>query len=200
MTVVIGCPKGYQDAIRNWTLQANRNRYRGKIPATRAKSLWEYVTGTVANYDGDGFILRSVTDVRLGPAFIGQEFQYYVSPTPAPAPPIIGIDLTGIPDAAGIGAATAAAIQNADIGFSVSFPPPLNTAIFWVYQNLPGVEGNTEIVPTGSASWNINGFDVFSNTPLFYGGQSLDIPLLWGPQRAMGPSTANTPRVVPGEE
>jgi hypothetical protein len=190
MSTSVACPKSYENAIAGYTA-----RYRGFLGLTRARSLWSITDGTVANYNNGTFTLQSVADVKAG--LPGTTFQFYVNPTPAPSLPIIGINLTGLANAAAIGAAIFAAVNTAAVGFSVLTPGPTTASLIFM-QNAPGSLGNTQI-DTSIWSGLINGFGIEDSTVFFYGGQSLGIPLLWGPQRGMGPTTSDTVQGVESE-
>jgi hypothetical protein len=160
---------------------------------TRAFADFLVLNAVAANYDGLGFTIRSVQQVRAG--LPGTDFQFFVSPTPPPVLPVIGIDLTGAP-------ATTLAIASSLWQGILQAPefaprsPHSGSPLVRVYQTIPGSRGNTQVLFDNGlgALITVNGFNPFSEVANFYLGRDAT-PIRWGLSRGVMPGPNND---VPG--
>ncbi len=155
--------------------------------ASITRGFWQINLATVATYNTKTFTLRQ--QLADG-GFTAIEFEFYVSPTPAPSLPIIGIDLTGLTTTSQVASAigTALAVQ----GFRVSASGPQ----LIVTQPFPGSAGDLGFFVDFAAINAINigpdfgqlshAFQSSGNT-VFFGGVELSVPIRAGLIYGMAP-------------
>lgn len=173
----------------NYPFAANLRRIAPGVK--RAYSLWDALSADIDQYVTKSFRVTSAYRAKVGLGDV--QFKFYKSPTPAPAPPIVGIDLTGLATAGEILDATFAALT-ANGFFGVQAP----NSSFRLYQELPGIVGNTEI--TGDASLDqltINGGTFATGELFFYNGQSVQAPVRFGYTYGAKLTPLPTPDFVP---
>lgn len=186
----IGKPAGYDC----YTLPYSRPLGSGvapKAPAgAPARLKIEVLSSTLADFDGKQFRLNLLTEETI----VAHTFTFD-DDTPPPST-ATNINIQGL----SIGQ-IAEEIQNSlELAGFRTYHEIGN--VVWVYQMLGGDSGNTEVVfpsgdLTGELSFNdvtdLVGFD-----PKFYGGTSIDVPVLWGPRRGMASSTPDMVKANPG--
>jgi hypothetical protein len=147
-----------------------------KIPGlTRAFTDWLFLSGVAASYAGKGFQLKTVRNVISGSTPL--RFQYYTGAPPAP--PTIGILVTGLTTAVQIAAVTELAFlvqARGDLVVQDTGP-----AAFRLFQTLPGTLGNTDTGPDAGLDTliQVNGFGFGAGISFFHNGQD-GIPVRWG--------------------
>jgi len=171
-----------------------------------------FVTGALADYNGKRFTVLSPDSLPI---------TYEFHSGAAPAPPVVGIP---------IAVATAVGIATAFYNVMRVQSPFPHVGNYRAYYLLPGGSlekwsvtttpqprvglvqpfngsyGNQKLFVEGSLNGilEINGITDYGSggeSPLFYGGIGLEVPLLWGKQRALGPSSgATVPSVTNPED
>ena len=160
-------------------------------PAGRVGAgVWQFDSPTVADYDANTFTLRRN---NADGSFTAIEFEYYVSPTPAPSLPIIGINLTGMTTNIQIRNATAFALELQ--GFDVTSGSAANMT---VRQPFAGSQGDIgflsdfngggvfTIGPSADLADQSDAFSPYGNT-IFFGANELAVPVRLGLTYGMAP-------------
>lgn len=173
----------------NYPVPAN---VRKQLPGVkRAHSEWNALSADTADYAGFSFRVTSAYRAKVGLGDV--QFKYYKAPTPAPAAPIVGIDLTGAATIADILDATFAALTaNGFLGVQNA------NSSFTLYQELAGIDGNTEITgDVGLDQLTINGGLFADGEIFFYNGQSVRAAVRFGYTYGVVLTPPVTPAFVP---
>ena len=151
-----------------------------------AKFKIKVLSATIADFDGKAIIVPLVQ--ATSESFDSRTFTFDDdAPPPSTA---TAINLQGLTTVAEIAAEISAAFTLA--GFVVR--PGFELDELWIFQPIGGDHGNQEITFTGDLTGEVSindvtdlvGFEVF-----MYGGNTIEVPLLWGPRRGLGPTTPN---------
>ncbi len=188
----IGIPAGYRRPSNPYYVNTGRPVAlsvitRALAPAgARAKLEMTVLSTTLADFDAKALLL---------PLMIGGTFTKTFDDDAAPPSTATVIKIMGLTTVAQIAAEIVASCNIAGVGH---FPAvDHGDGSLTIYQPFGGDSGNGELEFTGdlTGELSVNGqTDLVGMDVYFYGGNSVDVPLLWGPMRGMGPTTPNNLR------
>ncbi len=171
----------------------------GDPPAGATGRLYMKVLSAIlADYDGKEFTLRRN---EADGSYTAVTFGFYVAPSLAPAPPIVGIDLTGLVGTIAI-ANRIAQVVEVDADFRTG--PPGLTNLLIIEQPFGGSQGDVGVFADFTAGTELQiGSGLSFGAPdgpnvtltqygdtVFFGSTELTVPLRIGYIFGMGPTTS----------
>jgi hypothetical protein len=176
----IGCPSGYHRYTNPYAREVNGVNV-GSPAGAQARLKFVVLSTTLADFDG-----KQISLINIGSASAPVTTTF--DDDAAPPSVINTIRISGLTTVAQI--AEQCKITFALQGFVIEDADPADGE-FWIIQPIGGDAGNATVAfPSGDLSGEIeiNGIDDFVGFDVkFYGGNSIDVPVQYGPRFGLAP-------------